>query len=343
MLNEVNVEFWEKIHSSDNLGTHKNNDYNARCDICGDSKTSKDKKRLHLYRKDSYDDDVVKCFNCGYSSNMFNYIKNYHTEYLQEYKRKTNQNLFDNILVLPKIEEKEVIKIDDSLYNIIEDENAPKKFIDLDLSCRKASCFEEASNYLKNRGANPDDFYFSENGLASIDEKLRSMKKYIIYPFKYKDGRVYGFYSRSIENKIFKTYIPQENTGFKIADWFSIDVEKDVYIFEGIFCKLSSGLDNSIAMCGANIPDELLKKLKKPIFVYDNDSRGYLESINIIKKYKNAKVCIWGDDKKFKNYKDINEIYTQYVKDKENIRKFIISHIDDGITALTRLELLNKK
>ena len=66
MLDSVNVMFWERIHPKENLGVKKANSYPTRCDICGDSIKSKNKKRLSLYRKDNYDSDSIKCFNCGY-------------------------------------------------------------------------------------------------------------------------------------------------------------------------------------------------------------------------------------------------------------------------------------
>lgn len=351
MLNDVNVFFWEKIHSSKDLGIHKNNDYNARCDICGDSKTSVDKKRLHLFKKESYDEDMVKCFNCGFTSNMFSYIRNYHNEYFEEYKKMTSKKVFDSILprikknIDDKIPEIDIgINLENYKNDEIEYKDIPKKFLNLDVCLRKASEYKEASNYILGRGANPDDFYFCENGLAGIDEKLRGLKEYIIYPFTYiknDNPYHYGFYSRNIKEKTFRTYLPEENTGFKVADWFKLDLDKEVYIFEGIFCKLCSGLENSIAMCGSNMPKELLEKIKKPIFVYDNDERGFLESYNVVKNNKNVKVCIWGDDKDYKRYKDINDLYIA-TNGSVDIKNFINSHIDDGFTALTRLELLKR-
>ena len=47
--------------------------WNSRCPICGDSQKNKSKKRLYIYAKKQ--DLFVKCHNCGYGSNLGNFIK----------------------------------------------------------------------------------------------------------------------------------------------------------------------------------------------------------------------------------------------------------------------------
>jgi DNA primase len=82
---------------------------------------------------------------------------------------------------------------------------------------------------------------------------------------------MYGFYSRSIGTKMFCTYNNELNIGYKVWNWFNVDKTKTVYIFEGIFDGISSGLTNIIALMGAKLPDERLKELKDPVFCLDND------------------------------------------------------------------------
>jgi hypothetical protein len=74
MLNPINVKYWKMIHTT---GYEHLDDINAKCDVCGDSSKSSKKKRLHLYKKSSYDEDSIKCFNCGYTATMYSYLKNY--------------------------------------------------------------------------------------------------------------------------------------------------------------------------------------------------------------------------------------------------------------------------
>ena len=59
---------------------------------------------------------------------------------------------------------------------------------------------------------------------------------------------MYGFYSRSIENKLFYTYMNYKNICYKICNWFNINKELPVFIYESIFDAISGGLSNSIAL-----------------------------------------------------------------------------------------------
>ena len=137
--------FWERIHSKDNLGVHKDDDYSARCDICGDSLKSKNKKRLHLYKKDSYNDDSIKCFNCGYTGTMKSYIRDYHPSFLQEYLNFTSTKNLKEL----------------SIANIFNKKTEQKGLVNFDVPLPKADTDPRASAYIKSRGANPSDFYFS--------------------------------------------------------------------------------------------------------------------------------------------------------------------------------------
>ena len=51
----------------------RQNLWNARCPICGDSSKNKSKKRLYIYEKKQ--SLFVKCHNCSYGSNLGNFIK----------------------------------------------------------------------------------------------------------------------------------------------------------------------------------------------------------------------------------------------------------------------------
>ena len=72
-------------------------DWYCRCDICGDSATNRNKKRLHLYTKNSFSGDVVHCWNCGYSSSAYNYFKNIHPEIFSSYKAEIASDLISSL------------------------------------------------------------------------------------------------------------------------------------------------------------------------------------------------------------------------------------------------------
>ena len=60
--------------------------WNSRCPICGDSQKNRSKKRLYIYAKKQ--DLFVKCHNCGFGSNLGNFIKqldpHLHSQYIVE-------------------------------------------------------------------------------------------------------------------------------------------------------------------------------------------------------------------------------------------------------------------
>ena len=64
----------------------KNNLYNFRCPICGDSKKNKSKTRGYLYAMKA--DVNFKCHNCGASKTLSNFIKSIdptlHKQYVLE-------------------------------------------------------------------------------------------------------------------------------------------------------------------------------------------------------------------------------------------------------------------
>jgi len=56
----------------------KGNQWNFRCNVCGDSKTDNSKKRAWFFQKKSK--WMFHCFNCSTSHSFRNYVKYYHSE-----------------------------------------------------------------------------------------------------------------------------------------------------------------------------------------------------------------------------------------------------------------------
>ncbi|AVR55802.1 DNA primase subunit [Campylobacter phage CP39] len=313
MLNPINVKYWEIIHNKEDLGIKKSDDYNCKCDVCGDSKY-KNKKRLHLYRKDSYTDDSIKCFNCGYTATMYSYIKTFHPIYLNNYLNEIGEKYIDDL----------------NIQNITltkKEPQKPKEFFSLNLP--KASEITEAKEYILKRGGNPDDFYYCKESFV-INDKTFKLPNFIIYLNTVNDS-AFSFYSRSINDKIF--YIFNSDDGFKVMNYFNIDPLKEVYVFEGLFDMLCTPFKNKIAMLGATLPKGM-KVIPYIIWCCDNDETGRKEMLKHTNN-PNHKFVVWCDDEKFKKYKDINEIYQSGV----NIENFIKEHTFDGLIAECKLRM----
>jgi hypothetical protein len=120
------------------------------------------------------------------------------------------------------------------------------------------------------------------------------------------------------------------NTGFKVWNWFNVDKSKPVYIFEGIFDAISSGLDNVIALMGAKLPQERLKELKQPVFVLDNDKTGLTNSLLYC---KSAPVYI---QPQMYVEKDMNSLMQGHPN--LDLQQMITSNLYSGIGAEVRIK-----
>ena len=308
-------------------------DYSAKCPVCGDSK-SKKLKRCHLFTKASWDHDKVHCFNCGWKGNMFSLLELISPSLYNSYKNEKRSDSFNALSNSHKevksIEDDIVINLDcfDSLRA------RPPKLFDLPSEFKDIEVGDDFYNYLKSRKMTDEiiQLFKKCNSSITYNGQLVELNNYIILPL-WCDKQVYGFQARHISHKQFYTFIPEENSGYKVWNWFDVYIDEDLYIFESYFDALSSGLPlkNIVAQLGATLSVERLKESKKPIFVLDNqriDPTARVESLKYIRM--GYKVMVW-PNKNIK-YKDFNDILKNG-GNLEKISNFIKSNIDDGITA----------
>lgn len=322
MLSTIDKKYFKMC--CPDIGKDTDLDISAKCVVCGDSKTGR-KHRLHLYEKGGQ--TYVKCFNCELSTNMFGFLKTYFPQYLNQYKQ---ENFYLNINNFREIKtENADININFDWNNVSNSDIAEVENVTNSntLEYLDSSIFQDltqsAKDYIKSRGINYTEKFgkfYTFDGILSVKGKDFDLRHKLIIPF-YNEDKIIGFYSRSIHNKIFLTC--NLNEGYKIWNYFNIDKNKEVYIFEGIFDALSFyqmfNIDNVIALCSKDIPQERLKELKKPIFCLDSDRTG----INTMLKYAlNYKVQI--PDTRFK---DMNEFLingvTPVLKNESGLRAII--------------------
>ena len=131
------------------------------------------------------------------------------------------------------------------------------------------------------------------------------------------------------EHKFF-TYIPAKNVGFKVWNLYNVDVNKSVYIFEGIFDALSAyhaGITNVVACCGATIPDNILKSFKDAVFCLDNDRTGIVNSLKYLKN--GYKVVDWQN-----TCKDCNEMLNVGI----DLKSEILNNTVSGILGIVKMQ-----
>lgn len=338
-LSNIDIRYFKLAVGQENIGKENPVDIVARCPVCGDSQKNKRSKRLHLYIKNN--ETRINCFNSGcecVNKTTFGFLKSFYPNLLENYKR---ENFIQNLSHLSGTESEDVFagiaeNINTSNQNNQNQINTVVKPIvthNLFDYFENILEHEDAIAYLAKRGFDyfnsKFEWYFGKQDLQ-IGDKLYKLTNSLIIPLYYND-EMYGFYSRNIHNKEFFTYLPEQNIGYKIFNWFQIEKEKECFIFEGIFDSLSMKEENVIALMGAKIPDERLKELKKPIFVLDNDKTGILNSIEYAKK--GYTVYIQPDIYK---EKDMNDLMLNHPE--LDISKMIKENLYTGISAEIRLK-----
>jgi len=290
------------------------------CPICDEGNSKGKKQRCYLYR---YNENImVHCFNCGIHHHFRNYLKNYFPNLYKQYI------------------------IDAGLYKLSDFDSSsnvdskPKElklftFEDVKLNFKPATESKKAMAYLYSRGVNTK--YFK---LFYYTKDYKNFGEGIVIPFWYKN-KMYGFQYRSINKKLFHIYMPEQNKGYKIYNYFTNS--KKVYVFESVFDLFSNDipLKNKISSLGSDLDSEKLKKFKEVIFCFDNDETGLKKA----EKYADLgfSVFIWPDNIK---QKDFNEILQSGIKKgldakevRNKITKLIEKNTFNSIEAKVRLKL----
>ena len=329
MLDRLDVKYFKLAVGLDNIGKDSDVDINARCPVCGDSRANKRSKRLHLYIKNGVTN--VNCFNgdCAvHNKTVYSFLRDFFPALIGQYKKEQFGTTVEKLArgetddVFGQFKKTEVKKESEVLVH------------DLTPYLRDIAEAPEALQYLEGRGYKYKEsrfgkWYYGYQDLK-IGETLYKITDALVIPLYY-DGQMYGFYSRSIKDKTFYTYMHDANIGYKIWNWFGIKKDQPVFIYEGIFDAISGGLPNSIALMGAKLPDDRLKELKYPVFVLDNDKTGMINSID----YARLGHQVYVQPDKYKE-KDMNDLLMNH--EGLDVSLMIQQNLYSGIAAEVRLK-----
>jgi len=269
----------------------KNNLYNFRCPICGDSQKNKNKARGYLYQVKN--NTNFKCHNCGSNISFNNFLKQLdptvHKQYIFEKFKEGNTG--------------KNFTVEEPKFNFESPKFKPK----LDLP--KASENLNAKSYLEKRKLNPDKFYYSEkfkewtNSLQPIFDSTEKDEPRIIIPLFYQNTLV-GFQGRALGfSKVKYITIMLDDDAPKIYGLDEVKKDQTVYITEGPFD--STFISNAIALCGAD-GDVGKWGIRDAVWIYDNEPRNREIHSRISRVIDSGeKVVIWPSTIKDK---DINEM-----------------------------------
>ena len=292
----------------------KNDLYNFRCPICGDSQKNKNRTRGYFYSVKN--NTNYKCHNCGINVSFSNFLKTVDAELYKQYsldKFKEGNTGKTFVTQQPKF------TFEKPVFNIKEKLDIPK-----------ASENEDAKKYLESRKLNPDKFYYADkfkswvNSIKTTFENIKYDEPRIVIPLFYNNILV-GIQGRALGlSKVKYITIMIKDDAPKIYGLDEIKKSENVYVTEGPFD--STFIRNSIALCGA---DGNIDKwgISNPVWVYDNEPRN-AEILSRISRVIDTgqKVVIWPSTIK---EKDINDMVLSGL----NVQDVIESNTYSGLEA----------
>jgi len=291
----------------------KNNLYNFRCPICGDSQKHKNKARGYFYQVKT--NTNYKCHNCGASLSFNNFLKQIDSTLHKQYTLEKFKDGFTGkgfVVEEPKFEFK-------------------KPVFKKDLDLPKASEVPVAKEYLENRKLDPTQFYFASKFMEWVNtqkqtfDTIRRDESRIIIPMYDTERNLIGFQGRSlVPNSVKYITVMLQKNAPKIYGLDKINPDKTVYVVEGPFD--STFVKNSIALCGSD-GDMAHLKGSDIVFVYDNEPRNK-EILQRIERCidRGERVIIWprGIEEK-----DINDM----VLSGHNVMSILESNIYSNLEA----------
>ena len=263
--------------------------YDFRCPICGDSDKSKTKKRGYFYPRKDDDMLMMCCKNCGASHKFSTFLKMQdellYKEYIYEKFNYNNTYRWND----KKTEEQEVDveKVlldnahDDAISNLqciadLPDDHICKQYV----KSRKIpfKYYKElyyTDNYMKFINEYVDETKF-KLGSKSDKKHDRDFDQRLVIPFKNKDGKIFAYQGRSLsdsEKVIRYITIRKSEDGMLLYGFDKVDNKKDnVYVLEGPIDSMF--IPNSIAVAGSALTKLIDRKMKKLVFVFDNEPRS---------------------------------------------------------------------
>ena len=286
----------------------KDNLYNCRCIICGDSSAKKNRARGYFYAVKN--ELFYKCHNCGASQHFGTFLKNLNQQLYGQYvlerysqglpQNKPHQRAEDLFrMEEPKFNRPKTGLIDELLDRLdtLPEDNEAVEF------CMKRKIPKKVFNrlyYIKNI---KDIVQLNQ----SYKDQIKSIEPRLVIPFFDDTGQLTGVTCRALRNESLRYVtikIKEEN--LLIFGLDNIDKSKKVYVTEGPIDSLF--LPNSIAVSGTTFGK--LQSLDIPkenmVVIFDNQPRNK-EVCKLLDKTINSNynVVIWPQNL---SSKDINDI-----------------------------------
>ena len=306
---------------------------NCRCPICGDSQKNKTKCRGYFYEKSN--SFFYRCHNCGFGSNVKNFLDKVAPSLSSEYSMETFEEKFGK---KKKNKKKEV----DMNFVPFKTKHSgivfTKKVSDLkeDHPCKKFVMDRKIPTDWYDKLFYVDDF----NEYVSItisDEVKYPSEPRLVIPFVDSDEKIYAAQGRRLDDKDTPKYFTAKpkNTDRLWFNQWSVDPTQKVYVVEGPIDSMF--LNNAVAMVGSGAITDVPSHLKNSniIYILDNEPRNkqivsYMENLC----EKGETVCVWPS---YVKEKDINEMVLSGTSVDE-IEKIVNNNSFHGLDAHLRIK-----
>lgn len=304
--------------------------YNFRCPLCGDSQKNKHKCRGYIFRKKN--DYFYMCHNCGASTSFYNFLKQVDPAMLQEYSLELYRNSANTNAPEPTFSE-------------FKTQPVFRKRPDLPTI---ASLPEEhfAKQYVINRKI-PESFfdtlYYADDFKGFVDsygveKDIMEGDKRLVIPFYDKEGNLTGFQGRALgESKMRYISIKLLDEVPRFFGIDRVDEEKKIFVFEGPIDSMF--VDNSIAVASSALESaSTVFDKSKLVLVFDNEPRNK----EIMKLMENAidnhyNVVVWPE---MIVEKDVNDMILSGF-DKDELYDIMDQHTYVNLRA--KMEFVNWK
>jgi len=326
----------------DRFSWKKDNLANCRCPMCGDSTKNKTKARGYFFQKEN--NFFYKCHNCGFGSNIYNFLKEISPSLCKEY---SFEKFKDTNTSLNITEEKE--------KNLFKFKNSKPIFKKKDNILQSLRCLTDLADdhpavLFANMRIIPNQFwrylYFTEDFgcfMKELDPDCIPVgaEPRLVIPFFNSHGTVVGAQGRALnmkdESNARQTIKYITVKGDKSIDrlWYGLwrtDPKKRVYVVEGPIDSMF--LQNCVAIVGAGALKEIPERFANSnmTWVMDNEKRNRQVCSYIEKLIEMGRdVFIWPDEIK---EKDINDL--AYRISTRRIQKMIDENTFSGLKATLR-------
>ena len=307
--------------------------FNFRCPLCGDSQKNKTKSRGYIYRKSN--DYFYMCHNCGVSTSFYNFLKQVDASLVDEYvmERYRNGDIRNTNYPKPIISDVQIPEI------VVR----KKPHLPTIASLSKGHF---ARDYVENRKI-PDkfqtDLYFSSDfkqfvNSYGIEKSIPNNDQRLVIPFYDADNNLVAFQGRALgDSSIRYITIKLNDDNRKIFGLDRLDQENKIFVFEGPIDSMF--IENGVATADSHLEAaaEVLDK-SKIVLVFDNEPRNK----EILKQIERAidnhfNVVIWPD---MIVEKDVNEmILSGFTSDE--LHDIIDKHTYQNLRA--KMEFINWK